>query len=82
MYDVDHREAVAAAAALDLAGAGYPDDIEMRTALPPPQQNDGSTSSGSDDHSARPSSNGAPGSTINVLGKPMATNNFVSKLYQ
>ncbi|KAF8631323.1 hypothetical protein AX15_002463 [Amanita polypyramis BW_CC] len=88
MYDVDGRDAN-----MDLTGScHYTDDMEMRATVYGNSPVDGSGSSGSEcgQHN-QPSamtgltmaaSVGGVGGTISVLGKPMANNNFVTKLYQ
>ncbi|KAF6753550.1 HSF-type DNA-binding-domain-containing protein [Ephemerocybe angulata] len=67
--------------------AGY-DDLDMRTAYgsstnggTSPVDGSGNTS-GAEDSLGSASLGGGVGGSMNVLGKPMATNNFVTKLYQ
>lgn len=71
--------------------AGY-DDMEMRAFAGGNDGSpiDGSTSSGEDALGGVAGGHGmgmglgmgGVGGTMNILGKPMATNNFVTKLYQ
>lgn len=85
MYD----EARDAAMELSSQSGGY-DDLDMRT--PYGTGNDGSPIEGSGSASGGEDAMGGQlggipmgmgvGSSMNVLGKPMATNNFVTKLYQ
>ncbi|GBE89440.1 predicted protein [Sparassis crispa] len=62
------------------------EDVDMGYALDPEGSPvDGSTSGGEQDDQLKPlSSTSAPGSTMSLtlLGKPLGTNNFVTKLYQ
>lgn len=77
-------------AAMELASQGGYEDMEMRAAYGggSPVDGSGSTSGGEEAHggpSAGGHMGGMPlgiGGSMNVLGKPMATNNFVTKLYQ
>jgi hypothetical protein len=75
--------------AMELASsAGGYDDMEMRHAYgtstgggTSPVDNSGSNS-GAEDALGAPPMSGGVGASMNILGKPMATNNFVTKLYQ
>lgn len=79
MYDDEARDA-----AMDMP---Y-DDLDARTAYGgggggSPIDGSGSTSGAEDGLAAPPGGTmGMVGGTMNVLGKPIVTNNFVTKLYQ
>lgn len=92
MYDDESRDS-----AMELASATSYEDLEVRTAYGGPASSapgsggPGSGSNGSPvDGSGSPSGAedsfnmmaGGVGGTMNILGKPLATNNFVTKLYQ
>ena len=55
--------------------------LALPTAHLLPRQDSGSNS-GAEDALGAPPMSGGVGGSMNVLGKPMATNNFVTKLYQ
>ncbi|KAG6909803.1 hypothetical protein DXG01_015296 [Tephrocybe rancida] len=86
LYDDAHD------APMDLAPTAPYDDIDMRYAADTPAPSsagptaNGSPVDGSDTGEPDIAGSGPPGGgvggTMNVLGKPLATNNFVTKLYQ
>ncbi|KAF4610839.1 hypothetical protein D9613_007181 [Agrocybe pediades] len=90
MYEDESRDA-----AMELVSASSYDDLEVRTAYGgsmsagagggpgsggagSPVDGSGSTSGAEDAFGVM----GGVGGTMNILGKPLATNNFVTKLYQ